>query len=432
MSTKKIQFGLQESGNVWTPQNYSSEIKAWWRSDLPFTITDVNNNVSSWTNIIDNSLWTMGPDGTNGPENGVTVINGKNALNFSNPQRLASPFNATPVDDGMWTFVALMADPGVNQAPDAIFTVVDDTGSSIGVAADKQGTLENQGGVTQFMGASRASGDINNNKISLSGGPYTGTTICVLDMDFNTGIVRVRMNGHEVGEKSGAYNTKLTNTISCRIMSNENGSKNLAGSFGEFVVAKFTNGFTGSQNFIEETEGYLAWKYGSESKLPSDHPYKLSEPRAGSPENTAPFVSLPVTQNTSAQGYQPFDGNNVSLPYTFSLSDFPYSDAGGNVIDHISILSFPEGYAGDALGRPGTKNCLTYNGSVVILGQQIPCTYDGGGNRAIDGNLTFVAPDPAFPPIDWPAVFRFSVNNGTKDSFVSECTVNVPSNGDGG
>lgn len=435
MSTnKRIQFGLQETGNVWTPQNYLSEIKGWWRSDLPFTLTDTNQSVNTWTNIINNSLWTMAQDGgADTPTTGFQQINGINSLSFqTNGARLASANNTTPNDDGMWTFVALMSDPDVDQAPDPIFTIVDDSGASISIAADVQGTLENQGGVRNFMGASRASGNISNNKVALSGGPYTGVTICVLDMDFNTGIVRIRMNGREVGEKSGAYNTKLNNNISCRLMTNENGQKSLKGLFGEFVVAKFTNGFTGSKTFIEETEGYLAWKYGSESKLPSDHPYKLAKPRTGSPENTAPFVALPVTQNTSAQGFQPYDGNNVSLPYSFQISDFPYSDAGGNKIDHISILSFPDGYQALAGNIQGARDCLTYNGSVVTLGQQIPCVDDPiSGQRMISGSLRFVGPTPTTGA--WPAVFRFSVNNGTKDSFNREFTVNVPANdGSGG
>ena len=86
------------------------------------------------------------------------------------------------------------------------------------------------------------------------------------------------MNGTIVGSTNN-YTTQQGNTIDFRIMANSQGNRQLAGSFGELIVAHFDNGFTGSQDFILKAEGYLAFKWGVQNLLPADHPYKVNPPR---------------------------------------------------------------------------------------------------------------------------------------------------------
>ena len=56
-------------------------------------------------------------------------------------------------------------------------------------------------------------------------------------------------------------------------------SQELAGKFAEFFSVAAPPGTGGTDiSTLEKAEGYLAWKWGLEGNLPSDHPYKNSAP----------------------------------------------------------------------------------------------------------------------------------------------------------
>jgi len=398
MSTKKLQFGLSSAGNLWTPQNDSAELRGWWRGDIASTIIQSGQAVTSWNNLIDNTLWSMQSDnGANTPDTGTTTVNGINVITFANPERLVCSKGTTPGNNGNFTFIALIDSPIVNQSDDSIFTIEDNPGNVIGIAANDP---------NNFMGATKAQGDLSGTQFDFVGGPYTGTNIFVLDMDFITGSIRARVNGTEVGTNSN-YTNKFGNKILCKFMTNAGGNRQLAGNLGDFIIAKFEYGYEGvgdepgSSPFIEQTEGYLAWRYGMESKLAFNHPYRDAPPRDGEPIAPSLFDPPPTSSNSSVT-------TNQDTPYTFSSSDFPYADFADQPMAHVSIESLLDG--------GGT---LKLSGVDVTIGQNI--------DTADISNLVF---DPTPGEFGAPyATFRFTVNDGNQDSLAYTMTVNVNAGG---
>ena len=132
MSIKKLQFGLAAAGNLWTPQNDSAELRGWWRGDIASTIITSGSTVTTWNNLIDNTIWSMQSDsGAATPDTGATV-NSIPVLTFANPERLVCAKATTPGNNGMFTFIALFDSPIVNQSDDSIFTIEDNSGNRIG------------------------------------------------------------------------------------------------------------------------------------------------------------------------------------------------------------------------------------------------------------------------------------------------------------
>lgn len=75
------------------------------------------------------------------------------------------------------------------------------------------------------------------------------------------------------------YNTNLSQSQTLRIMANRNGNKKASGRFAELLLVAGDRGVTGDvDRYVEQAEGYLAHKWGITSVLPSDHPYKTTEP----------------------------------------------------------------------------------------------------------------------------------------------------------
>ena len=389
MSTKKLQFGLSSAGNLWTPQNDSAELRGWWRGDIASTIITSGSTVTTWNNLIDNTIWSMQSDsGAATPDTGATV-NSIPVLTFANPERLVCAKATTPGNNGMFTFIALFDSPIVNQSDDSIFTIEDNSGNRIGVAAND---------ASNFMGATKVGNNLSNTAFSFVGGPYTGTNICVLDMDFITGSIRARINGTEVGTNSN-YSNKIGNKILCKFMCNSGGNRQLAGNLGDFIIAKFEDGYNGengSKIFIEQTEGYLAWRYGMEAKLAFNHPYRDAPPRDGEPIAPSLFDPPPTSANSSVTG----DGDTT---FTFSESDFPYSDFSGQPMAHVSIETLP------VLGT------FQLSGVAVTLGQNI--------DTADISNLQYTPDAGAFgAPL---TTFNFSVNDGNQDSIAYTMSINI-------
>ncbi len=389
MSIKKLQFGLAAAGNLWTPQNDSAELRGWWRGDIASTIITSGSTITTWNNLIDNTIWSMQSDsGAATPDTGATV-NSIPVITFANPERLVCAKATTPGNNGMFTFIALFDSPIVNQSDDSIFTIEDNSGNRIGVAAND---------ASNFMGATKVGNNLSNTAFSFVGGPYTGTNICVLDMDFITGSIRARINGTEVGTNSN-YNTKIGNKILCKFMCNSGGNRQLAGNLGDFIIAKFEDGYNGengSKIFIEQTEGYLAWRYGMEAKLDFNHPYRDAPPRDGEPIAPSLFDPPPTSANSSVTG-------NADTTFTFSESDFPYSDFSDQPMAHVSIETLP------------TLGTFELSGVTVTLGQNI--------DTADISNLQFTPQAGVFgAPL---TTFNFSVNDGNQDSIAYTMSINI-------
>lgn len=254
---------------LWSPGDFA-QTKGWWDASDESTITeDASKGVDTWSNKQDATLWTMEDEGDK-PVTDTTRINGLNVIDFTNPARFTCPRGTSGTTDGNWTVVWFGSIGTVDQSGDGIFSMEDQNTRKAHI---------NAGAVTQFDGAFDGDGLGSGVDFSLTGGPYSGNTIMVMDLSREDDSIRVRVNGEQQGATAGDYTISMDSGIVFKIMSNPGGNRQLAGSVGEFIVAKFSNGYTGSEDYIEKAEGYLAYKWGVQSLLPSDHPYKTNPPR---------------------------------------------------------------------------------------------------------------------------------------------------------
>jgi hypothetical protein len=260
---------------LWSPGDFAQTVGWWDASDTSTFSIDGGNNVINWNNKQNSSLWQMASDnGAATPVSGATTVNDLNVFDFANPQRLAAARQKAPwTKDGNLTVISFNVIGTVNQSADSIISCGDKNNAFWQAEADNGSSFigklnQDQLGSADYQFTNPAGGGV----------PFSGNTILAQDLDHSTNTIRTKMNGTIVGSTSN-YTTQQGNTIDFRIMANSQGNRQLAGSFGELIVAHFDNGFTGSQDFILKAEGYLAFKWGVQNLLPADHPYKVNPPR---------------------------------------------------------------------------------------------------------------------------------------------------------
>ena len=141
---------------------------------------------------------------------------------------------------------------------------------------------------SQFDGELDLDG-LSSNRISSTAGnlieftaqtPIAASTNVIVVTFFNkTGSqIGVRVNGVNAFTPETDYDNDLKNNQLLRIFRNR-GSQTFGGTLYEFLSVKGLPGTGGTDmTYIEQAEGYVAHKWGSESLLPVSHPYKSSAP----------------------------------------------------------------------------------------------------------------------------------------------------------
>lgn len=407
MIEKRIQFGIRNVGqNLWLPSSeevFGAEfdpLEAWFRADVVSSLITSGSSVTTWNNLVDNTKFAMQSDGgADTPTTGGN-INGVPALQFTNPQRLASnQDNIAKPSNGNLTVVTCVDIGTVDQSADSIFSIIDADANDFKIEADS---------TTEYIGKYAQSGL--GGGFGFSGGPYSGPHIVVIDLDWAGSTVRARIDGSSVGS-SGGYNvSKLGRRISAKLMAQPAGNRQLAGQMAEFIMACFEdNGYTDSQAYIEKCEGYLAWKYGLQGQLPVSHPYKTQPPREDNSKAGAANVA-PTAANQA-----PFV--NGAGPYKFSEfsssaeAAFGYSDPEGDPMAHVTVESLPG------------NGTLKLSGVDVTVGQEI-------STADIEAlNFTYTR-DPG-GSLGYQTFWNFSVSDGTDDSGIYVFTLNVQPFGGG-
>ena len=108
----------------------------------------------------------------------------------------------------------------------------------------------------------------------------TADTWRILGVFFNKAgnQIGARLNGANAFTPVNDYDNSLTPSLDLRIMRNRT-SVRMSGRMAEFFTVADIPGTSGTDmSTFEKAEGYLAHKWGLESNLPSDHPYKSSAP----------------------------------------------------------------------------------------------------------------------------------------------------------
>ena len=108
---------------------------------------------------------------------------------------------------------------------------------------------------------------------TLSGSPHNGPSVHGVILDWTGGTVSVNVDGTE--RNSVSYTTQLSSP-NVLVLGRNRGQRNgLTDAWGVHVGTSDVS----SAN-IERYEGFIAWRYGLQAKLRSDHTYKLSPPMA--------------------------------------------------------------------------------------------------------------------------------------------------------
>jgi len=253
-------FPVVSSGGLWTPAEIATS--AWFDASDTSTITESGGLVSQWADKgTTASEHLVQGTGANQMSTGLQTMNGLNVLSSTvaskSMQNLTFPVPAS--GNLTLSFVARIDGQTTHHAS----LVSMDAGADWQLAADN---------ASRFDGALHSS-NLGSSVDTLSGGPYTGPNIWVIVFDKDNSVKKIYVDGVE--RSSGTYTDLLSPIQKLSVFANRSGSQYVYGLFGEMIIHEDV-----SSNQRQINEGYLAWKWGLESSLPVDHPYKDGAPTA--------------------------------------------------------------------------------------------------------------------------------------------------------
>lgn len=156
-----------------------------------------------------------------------------------------------------------------------------------------------------------------------------------------------------------------------------------AGFFAEAVPL----GYTPTTDERQRIEGYLAWKWGSVARLPSDHPYKSAPPRTQSTavDGYAAGQTLPATASLirgAASGQRQPTASGQTLPFNTLLvggnaSGQSNASAAGEILPATASL-----VPGTASGETGSQNGTANGVLLTATASLLAGAATGGGRRS--------------------------------------------------
>jgi hypothetical protein len=248
---------------IWTPSEITTY--AWWDASREDTITsDVSGLVSKIEDISDGgSVYDLIQNtGADQPITGTRTQNGLNVLDMPEKYLIKTSF-FHPASGNISIFLACEID-----------SIDDDFDSIISLKSndpDYQFQADNNltGTDDKFMGLIGNSG---NPSLTMTGGPYSGPNIFSYILDFDATTQYAYANGTQ--RATDSYTAKVgTLTSSVRLFANRGGSIRPDGAVYEVLFVEDC-----SAECRQLVDGYLAYKWGLQSLLPSDHPYKNKVP----------------------------------------------------------------------------------------------------------------------------------------------------------
>jgi hypothetical protein len=243
-----------QSQSPWTPAQITTAL--WLDADDATTITLNGTNVSQWNDKSGNARNATQPVSSRQPARTLNGLNGKTVLTFGNNIQMESPNGSYGTNISIFS-VARLASGGSYQR-------IVNVGNSQDARA-YLGTVD--GNFATFFGNGTWN-DINANSPSIS---LSSTRIL--------GVVNPTSGSNATPYVDGtAQNTKIgTMTTGTGIRIGSAGTilvQFWIGPIAEIIIINSAVTVSTRQTI----EGYLAWKWGLQSNLPADHPYKNSQP----------------------------------------------------------------------------------------------------------------------------------------------------------
>ena len=231
---------------LWTPA--STTTAAWFDASDASTITESGGAVSQWNDKSGNSYNLAQGTGAAQPVTGSSTINSLNAMAWTTAKFMSS---ATPAGAN-WQDVYVVAKwtgAGTFSTYNGLFTGSNNSGTDGGI-----GWIGHTGSVNSYTGTKWW------DNLYLNGTSSTGAAVLptmasdfVVDFSANSPI---SVTGMTVG-RDRTYS-----------------GRGWEGLIGEVIA--FNSKLSTADR--QKTEGYLAWKWGTEGSLPAAHPYKSAAP----------------------------------------------------------------------------------------------------------------------------------------------------------
>ena len=265
MNSYVRQSGIVSGGSrLWTPEDDPNVVLRLQGQDAT-TITEVANKVSAWADK--SGFGNDATESTLKPTTNVQTIDGKNAIDFNNPvdERLNVAHDSSLNFDalnGYGVFLMTNLHGYTNQGGT--------TNQILSKGSTSQGLTIWLGSTNNIGFISGAGDQLVHSSINNHGSDILLT--CYYNRDTET--TKIRINGGSQETKTSS--TGLSNNALALIISAQNDPVRYCDQhIAELIIVK--GAVDGEPRKL--IEGFLAWEYGTESLLPSDHKYKNAPPR---------------------------------------------------------------------------------------------------------------------------------------------------------
>jgi len=259
-----------KAANWWTPADITTT--AWWDAADATTITETAGRVSQWRDKSGSNYHWGQATGAAQPTTGTRTIGGLNALDFSSNHMALTSSGPQPGTGNTLVLAVVHADTfgTASGTSNRILNFRAGTGTLYGLFNHQGKISYNQ--TNSFAPAQQTM----TSGTRIFGGYRTGSTLAVGTGGTYTGITQTAGAFTLDHWYLGAYDP--TNTPG----------------FWDGMIAEIVYLHAYDLETRQKIEGYLAWKWGQETSLPANHPYKLERPL----NNLAPTA---ISQSVTAE-----------------------------------------------------------------------------------------------------------------------------------
>ena len=262
------------SAAAWNP---ASDITSaiWFDASDTGSYTLSGSDVTAVTDKAGNATVTV-----NGTPDTSTTLDGKNVFTFV-PNEDFTTDEITQASNGNHWAIGLMQWNTRNNSQDSFWSTENNSGS---IANKRDYAIS--AGSSNFDGeldldglvSGRISSTIGNKQDFDSGVAQNTWIIMVVIFNKTGNQIALRVDGTDAFTPVNDYDNSLDTLMDLRIFRNRSNER-MGGKMAEFFSSATIPG-TGSTDIstVEKAEGYLAHKWGLTGSLPSNHPYKNTQP----------------------------------------------------------------------------------------------------------------------------------------------------------
>ena len=294
------------------------------------------------------------------PISGSTTQNGLNVLVFDGDDFLEKSSTNFQNDDHSWFIVAEIDSGGVNHSADGIFTY--------GAWGTGQWHLR-ANNASQFRGKIYADGNALSTT-NFSNSALSGYQMYSIEFNRVTGKHSNWLNG-TINDSNITYTTPLLSGRFIRVFTGSNASYSPVGKMAEIICVKSV-----ASSDRLKIEGYLAHKWGIQSKLDSSHPYDSSPPTAN-----IPLKQIELGTQSVGAVTKNLTGLNVGTTYHYR---FLSKNSGGSVLSQqATFKTIGPAYLVAVFPSNVSPTGATLQATILSNGEENPAiTFYWGDNNA--------------------------------------------------